>query len=234
MFATHWYPTAAWKPGETIVTETLPWDLGPSFRLGLAVLGGTHEEGSEIDAVADFRGAAERLPITAADPEVTLFHGDSWAQIGAFTRGGRYLVPGTSDPAASPMDANFAEGIHLIESQISNRKSQVSVVLEWVTAVPIPRDYTVFVHLVAPDGTIVAQSDAQPSWVVPWPTSHWLPGHTVLDGHRLPLPANLAPGRYQVRAGLYYWETLEKLPLLDKTMLPISDYVVLGEIQIEP
>jgi hypothetical protein len=92
----------------------------------------------------------------------------------------------------------------------------------------------VFVHLVAPDGTVVAQSDAQPSWVVPWPTSHWLPGRPALDSHQLPLPADLPPGRYEVQAGLYHWETLERLPVLDETMQPVSDYAVLGEIQIDP
>jgi uncharacterized membrane protein len=230
-----WYPPVAWEPGETVVTETLPWDLGSRFNLGLAVLGGTREGSTETNAVTDFGDPSKRLPVTAADPEITLLHGDTWAQIGAFTRDGRHLVPDdANDPTPSPVDATFAGGIRLIGSEISNLKSQISVVLKWAAAAPISKDYTVFVHLTALDGTIVAQSDAQPTWVVPWPTSHWLPGQPVLDSHRLLLPADLAPGRYQIRAGLYYWETLERLPLLDTTMHPINDYVVLGEIQIEP
>jgi hypothetical protein len=37
-----------------------------------------------------------------------------------------------------------------------------------------------------------------------------------------------------VQAGLYYWETLERLPVLDETKQPSGDHVVLGEIRIEP
>ena len=91
------------------------------------------------------------------------------------------------------------------------------------------RDYTVFVHVVAPDGSLVAQADARPAWVVPWPTDRWQPGQPVLDGHRILLPAGLPPGRYQVRTGLYYWETMERLPLLDG-----GDEVLLGDVQIGP
>jgi hypothetical protein len=107
-------------------------------------------------------------------------------------------------------------------------------VLEWQPGAPIARDYTVFVHLVAPDGAIVAQSDARPTWGVPWPTDRWKPGQPVLDGHQLVLPADVSPGLYQVRVGLYYWETLERLPLLNQDMQPVGDYVLLGTVQIGP
>ncbi len=94
---------------------------------------------------------------------------------------------------------------------------------------PVARDYTVFVHVVAPDGSLVAQADARPAWVAPWPTDRWLPDQPVLDGRRISLPADLPPGRYQVWVGLYYWETLERLPLLAG-----GDEVLLGEVQIGP
>ncbi len=224
-----WYPPSQWRPGETVVTEMLPWDLGPRFNVGLAVL-----RGKETDPVAAFADPAQRLPITAADPGVTLFHGETWAQVGAFARDGRYLTSVPGDLSLSPLDATFAEGIRLRKSQIANCKLQISVVLQWQATAPIPRDYTVFVHLVAPDGTVVAQSDARPTWVVPWPTDRWSPGRPALDGHRLPLPPDLPPGRYEVRVGLYYWETLERLPLLDESGQPVGDYASLGEIQLQP
>jgi uncharacterized membrane protein len=229
MVAPLWYPPAQWRPGETLVTETLPWDLGPRFNLGLAVL---HSAGS--DPVAAFADPGRRLPITASGPGVIQFHGGTWAQIGAFARAGRYLAPVSGDPTLSPLDVTFAEGIRLTKSQIPNLKSQISIVLQWHPTLPVSRDYTIFVHLVAPDGTVVAQSDARPAWVVPWPTDRWSPGQLVLDGHRVPLPPDLPPGHYQVRAGLYYWETLERLPVLDEAGQPIGDSVLLGEVRIGP
>jgi len=254
-----WYPPAQWKPGETIVTETLPWDLGPRFSVGLAALQGGPEEGDSATAFGD---PARRLPVTDAGPGVTLFHGDTWAQVGAFARNGRHLDSVPGDLPLAPLGATFAEGIQLVKYQISthpqvplgdrspsgNVKYQVTdlpsaishpqphitVVLEWQPGASIARDYTVFVHLVAPDGAIIAQSDARPTWVVPWPTDRWWPGQPVLDGHQLVLPSDVSPGLYQVKVGLYYWETLERLPLLNQDMQPVGDYVLLGTVQIGP
>jgi hypothetical protein len=247
MVAPLWYPPSQWKPGEIVVTETVPWDLGSRFNLGLAVV---RSAGGGADAAAAFADPARRLPVSSSGPGVDLFQGQTWAQVGAFARAGRYLAPTAERLSLSPLGAAFGEGIRLDRYQISNIKyqtslreaslsnvqspisdlqSQVSVILQWQAAAPVARDYTVFVHLVAPDGSVVAQADARPAWVVPWPSDRWQPGQPVLDGHRMALPAGLPPGRYQVRAGLYYWETMERLPLLDG-----GDEVLLGDVQIEP
>ena len=240
-----WYPPSQWKPGEVVVTETVPWNLGPRFNVGLAVVR-SGDAGGGAAAAAAFADPARRLPITASGPGADLFHGQTWAQVGAFARDGRYLAPAGGGLSLSPLDAAFAEDIHLDKYQISNLKSQISparaaqpgranpksqisVVLQWRATAPVPRDYTVFVHLVAPDGRVAAQADARPAWVVPWPSDRWQPGQAVLDGHRISLPTDLPPGRYQVRAGLYYWETMQRLPLLDG-----GNSVLVGETQIEP
>ncbi len=223
-----WYPPSRWQPDEIIIVETIPWDLGPRFNVGVAVLRGTN------DVAAGFNDPARRLPITKAGSEVTLFHGDTWAQIGAFARDGRELGPVKDGLDLSPLGLSFAEGIRLNKYQISTAKNQMSITIEWQATAPIRRDFTAFVHLVGPDGTIVSQVDSQPSWVVAWPTSRWIPGQPVLDSHRILLPPDLTPGHYQVRAGLYYLETLERLSVLDESRQPISDHVILGEIQIEP
>lgn len=253
-----WYPPSHWQTGETLVTETLPWDLGLRFNFGLAVLRSAGGSGEVLDPITAFTDPASRLPITAAGPGTSLFHGNTWAEAGAFIRDHRYLAPITDDLSLSPFHATFAEGIDLTQYQISHlprptrppalpwpatpltpgagqgRQSQVSVVLLWQSNSAISRDYTVFVHLVAPDGTIVTQSDARPTWVVPWPTDRWSPGQPVLDSHRLPLSTDLPPGHYEVQVGLYYWESLERLPVLNEAMQPVSDHVVLGEIQVGP
>jgi uncharacterized membrane protein len=237
-----WYPLSQWQPGEIIATTTLPWDLGPHFNIGLAVLRSVPGAREEIDPVSTFADPTRRLPITFAGPGVILFHGNTWAQVGVFGRSGRYLALVSGDLSLSPLNVTFANGIRLTGYRISSTQSQlpdspspISVILQWQPTTPIPRDYTIFIHLVGPDGTIVTQSDARPAWVVPWPTNLWSPDQPVLDGHRLSLPPDLSPGRYQVQVGLYYWESLERLPVLDKTLQQkIGDHVVLGEIKIEP
>jgi uncharacterized membrane protein len=48
-----WYPTSLWKPAETVWMQTLPWDVGSDFRIGLGVVEG--ENWSEMQ---------NRLPVT--------------------------------------------------------------------------------------------------------------------------------------------------------------------------
>ncbi|HMQ29145.1 MAG TPA: glycosyltransferase family 39 protein [Chloroflexaceae bacterium] len=74
--------------------------------------------------------------------------------------------------------------------------------LTWHSLEPVPRPWTVFVHLVAADETIVAQSNRQPRGdTLPFPL--WTPGDWVQDTHRLDLPADLPPGEYRLRVGLF-------------------------------
>ncbi len=259
MVAPIWYAPSQWKPGEIVVTKTLPWTLGPRFNVGLAVLR------TGTDPVATFADPEQHLPITAADPSVITFRDETWAQVGSFARDGRHLAPLLQDTTLYPLHRTFSNGIQLTHSRISDVACQemasgqlsysicvpydscrpghlcqlsaqsgesLSVVLQWQATAAVSRSYTVFVHLVDPSGTMVAQSDAQPTWVAPWPTDRWATGQPVLDGHRVPLPPDLTTGRYELRVGLYYWETLERLPVVDDSGQPIGDYVVLSEVEI--
>ena len=91
----------------------------------------------------------------------------------------------------------------------------------------MPLDYTIFVHLIGPDGDTVAQHDGQPWWEVPLPTSTWQPGEMLQDRHTLPLPSDLQPGEYRLEVGVYYWQTLERLPVVENGA-PVKDFVELG------
>ena len=88
--------------------------------------------------------------------------------------------------------------------------SQLQLELEWHTLNTPAQDLSVFVHVVAPDGTIIAQHDAVPA---NWgrPTLGWLPGEYVRDPHGLQLPQN-AGGSYQVLGGLIDRATEPRLP----------------------
>jgi uncharacterized membrane protein len=237
MVAPLWYPPSSWRVGETIATQMLPWDLGDRFYVGVAVL----ENVAGRDPAAAFADPAARLSVSADGEGVDLFQAASWAEIGAFAREGRELAPVADRLALSPVTATFAQGVRLTGYRISRPEADglaegdwhVDVVLQWEPDQAVMRDYTVFVHLVDAGDQVVSQSDAQPGWVVPWPTQRWLAGQPVLDSHRLVIGGPMPSGRYRVRVGLYYWETLERLPLLDQAMQPDGDYLELGEIEVE-
>jgi len=86
----------------------------------------------------------------------------------------------------------------------------VNVTLYWAAQVPIPVDYTVFVHLAAPQGPPYAQDDTQPRRGA-YPTSFWDVGEIVSDPHTILVPHDLPPGEYPLVAGMYLLETGERL-----------------------
>jgi hypothetical protein len=61
---------------------------------------------------------------------------------------------------------------------------------------------TVFVHVLGPDGAVVAQQDA-PLGGEYTPVERWLPGLVLETVQRIPIPADLPAGKYALKAGVY-------------------------------
>ncbi len=98
--------------------------------------------------------------------------------------------------------------------------------LYWRATETLPQDYTVFVHLLDGAGQPVAQADAEPRGRG-YPTSAWVAGDVIPDDHALNLPANLAPGDYVLRVGLYLAPNGPRLPLK-----PSGDAFTLGVLRV--
>jgi hypothetical protein len=87
----------------------------------------------------------------------------------------------------------------------------VDVTLYWLGLRETGENYKAFVHLLGPDGAVIAQQDGDPVGGFT-PTSRWRPGEIVVDRHRaLTLPEGLPAGEYGLRAGLYQVEPLRNL-----------------------
>ena len=74
--------------------------------------------------------------------------------------------------------------------------------LFWRALSEVERDYRVFVHLIAPGGTGIAQVDESPASVY-YPTSRWQPGQVFRGEYWLTLPSQSPPGDYSLEIGLY-------------------------------
>lgn len=78
---------------------------------------------------------------------------------------------------------------------------------------PTTTPYTVFTHLLSPDGTMLAQHDG-------WPgegnsrTTTWLPGEVIVDRHELSLNRPYA-GPAHLWVGMYDLATMSRLPAYD-------------------
>ena len=130
-----------------------------------------------------------------------------------------YVVapPAVDTEGAMPVQAQFGERILLDAYEVPLQVTPgqpLDVTLYWEALSPPAADYTVFVHLLDEQGQIVAAHDSMPAGNR-FPTRAWQPGLQVRDAHPIDLPADLAPGTYQVSVGLYLLETGERLPVRD-------------------
>ncbi len=139
------------------------------------------------------------------------------------------------DAPAISGDWRFGEAIRLrgyTLSATSLRAGDVlGITLFWEAVARPQARYTVYAHLLAEDGHLVAQMDGQPQGGAA-PTDGWEPGQSVRDGYAILIPEGTPPGRYTVRVGLYRLETGERLPVFDAGGQPLGDGLVLGEVLI--
>jgi hypothetical protein len=107
------------------------------------------------------------------------------------------------------------------------------VVLYWQVLAEMDVPYTVFVHLLGPDGRLVAGHDGEPVGGAR-PTTSWIPGEYVVDPHEMAIPTDLDPGEYEVEVGMYDagLPSLPRLPVLDEGGQAASDRVILGTVQV--
>jgi hypothetical protein len=139
--------------------------------------------------------------------------------------------------AAAPGAINFANLLLLRRAELGTALSppggSVSVQLEWQGLQTLSEDYTVFVHLIGPDGLVHGQVDA-------WPvsgtraTTTWLPGDVIPDPYLVPVAADAPPGEYLVEIGLYLLATGERLPVLNVEGIPVEDRFLLAGLTISP
>ncbi len=103
-----------------------------------------------------------------------------------------------------PVQSQLDDVALLIGSETRSVRGEklLEVTLYWFALREMAVDYTAFVHVLGPDGQVVAQHDAAPVGGFT-PTTRWRPGEIIMDTHRLTLPPDLPPGRYALRAGLY-------------------------------
>lgn len=104
----------------------------------------------------------------------------------------------------------------------------VDVTLFWRSEGPTITPYTVFIHILDPNGQLVAQHDG---WPVDgrWPTTCWVGDELIPEMITIALPDELPAGRYTLLAGLY--DALSGKRLLAGGA---QDFVHLDEITLRP
>jgi len=139
----------------------------------------------------------------------------------------------------SPLAAdaiNFDNQITLeslkIETPAASPGQTVIVTATWRGLRPMESDYTVFIHLLGPDGIVHGQVDTWPAQGT-LPTTQWPINEPIADRFEVRVPDDAPPGEYKVEAGWYLLATLDRLPVLDANGVAIDDKYLLTGLTIK-
>ncbi len=204
------HPTGAWQEGQA-------WRGQATFRLPIQA-----QPGEAVLSI-QLLGPGE----TVLGPPVAL------APIEVLATSRVFVPP---QPQVS-QPANLGGRIGLVGADLAPSPVQsgdkLAVVLYWRALAEMDVPYTVFVHLLGPDGRVVAGHDGEPVGGTR-PTTGWVPGEYIADTHELIIPDELDPGEYAVEVGMYDagLPALPRLPVLGDGGQAESDRVILGVVQV--
>jgi hypothetical protein len=132
-------------------------------------------------------------------------------------------------PAGAPTapQARFGDGVSLLQSHWQPKViagEALRLTLYWRAEKHIDDEWTAFVHVLSPDGNLLAGLDQQPMGGQA-PTTIWSPSQVVAYSVVIPVATAAVTGEYEIGIGWYKWPTLERLPAQSDS-LRVSDRVV--------
>ncbi|NLG48944.1 MAG: phospholipid carrier-dependent glycosyltransferase [Chloroflexi bacterium] len=212
------YPTSQWVPGQVIRDRIeVPVSDDPLGPTAARVQVGVYDlETMENLPATDNQGQQVGRPILA-----------------------RVKLAVPTNPVTPPrkVDANLDNRVRLAGYMLDEKAlrpgTSVPIVLYWEVTDSLPRDYTVFVHLVNENGEMAGQGDGPPL-NDDYPTSFWGAGETLADLHHLWVLQDARPGPHRLLVGLYDPETGQRLALLDAGGAVIGDAIELGPMEVQP
>ena len=117
-------------------------------------------------------------------------------------------------PISHPTSATLGQRVELLGYDLSSDSvapgETLKLTLTWRALTEMTTDYTVFTHLLAPDGSMMGQQDRQPGGGA-YPTSLWARGEVVTDVYHIPVDGAAAPGEHRLEVGMYIAETGTRL-----------------------
>ncbi len=133
------------------------------------------------------------------------------------------------------LPAHFVEPVLLEDYELINPHltgdQSLLLFLYWRALGPLADDYTVFVHLMDQNGAVVAGYDKEPRRGNA-PTTTWLPEDRIVDAVRLPLPAGIPAGRYQLEVGLYNAATGQRVGVANEAGTVLTDRLLIEPLSV--
>jgi len=144
--------------------------------------------------------------------------------------------PTDAGPAEYPLDIVLGEQMRFLGYDLEGSATPgttLSLTLYWQALAPPKQNYTIFVHLIGPDKTLIAQQDAPPM-SGSYPTSRWVVGDILSHQVTLVIPAEALPGKYGLFTGMYAYPDIRRLPVASDRPHAQDGLIWLQSIRIEP
>ena len=134
-------------------------------------------------------------------------------------------------PPQVEANALFAEQITLVGYDLDVAAGSVFIRPYWQAQASPAANYSMFIHFTEPDTLDpLAQYDGAPA-SARRPATSWQPGEILIGTDaRIDLPPQLPPGEYQLRLGLYNYETGQRLLLGDGADAYMIDVEIPGNV----
>lgn len=179
------YPFDEWRPGEVVVDRHQP-------RIPLDTPPGTHTLTLRVEG-------AQTIDLA----EVQILGADRSVQV---------------PPLSHHVGISLGGRVELVGYDISTDAVKpgetLSLTLTWRALQEMTTDYTVFTHLLAPDGSMTGQLDRQPVQGR-YPTTLWAEGEVITDTYAIPVSDLAPPGEHLLEVGMYVPETGLRLAVED-------------------
>jgi serine/threonine-protein kinase len=119
-----------------------------------------------------------------------------------------------------------------LDQDAFRRGDAITLRLRWLPRRGTDVRYSVFVHLIGPDGNLISQRDEEPAV----PTSEWVPNRISIDQHAVTVPEAAGAGVHELRVGMYPpGEPASRLPVLDAGRTSVvANSILIAEVEILP
>jgi hypothetical protein len=169
----------------------------------------------------------EAAPPSGARLEMWARHADGSPCYGIYRVEGGKLAP------ERPLDGTAVEGpLVFLGYQTTATDTHPGGVIElwafWEVRTVPARLLSLMAHLVGPDGVPVAVGDG-----LGVPVEQWQPGDVIVQRHRLGVPEGIPVGEYELQAGAYWLDTMERWAVQDAGG-NVSERIVLTTVEVLP
>ncbi|MBI5301923.1 MAG: DUF2723 domain-containing protein [Chloroflexi bacterium] len=116
---------------------------------------------------------------------------------------------------SQPVEVLFNQKARLLGFDLAlDEQRNMRLMLHWRALALMDTSYTVFVHVLDAQGTVIASGDAEPG-NGEFPTTGWIENEYIADVHTFNIPDAALAGTYQIEVGLYDTTTGTRLKTVD-------------------